>query len=296
MSVSTHSTFAPNVDHVAVADRGVGETTIVETVPDVVVDLFGLGTRLGDPVTLLLVIVAGYLFADRLGLSAARMATALALALGAFALTLALKHTFALPRPPGAGTDGYGFPSGHALGATVVYGGLAALFDDRRVRGTAAALVGLVAISRVIIGVHYLADVVAGVGVGAVYLTTALRLGPGWLPNRVTAADAQRTFALAVGAGLAALGVAVVRDTVVAGAAAAGGWIGWRFAADRVAVGGPSIRRLSLSLAVLPTLAVVVGIVLDGGISIPMAALLAGGIVALLLALPGLTASVVEKR
>ncbi|MFB6194777.1 MAG: phosphatase PAP2 family protein [Haloplanus sp.] len=277
------------------ADRGIGETAVVETAPDAVVDLFGLLTRLGDPVTLFLVVVAGYLLADHLGVPAERMATALALALGAFALTLALKHAFALPRPPGAATDGYGFPSGHALGATVVYGGLAALFDRRRVRIAAAALIVVVAASRVVIGVHYLVDVVAGVGVGVAYLATALRAGPGWPPERVTAVDARRVFTLAVGVGLLALAVAVVRDTVVATAAAAGGWIGWTVAADRVGRVRGSTRHLVASLLVLPGVAAVVGTVVDGGVSLPVAAALGGGVVALLLVLPGLTA-VAKKR
>lgn len=271
------------------ADRGVGETAVVETVPGAVVDLFGLLTRLGDPVTLLLVVVAGYLLADHFGLSSTRMATALAIALGGFAATLALKHTFALPRPPGAGTDGYGFPSGHALGATVVYGGLAALFDDRRLSAAAAGLVVVVAASRVVIGVHYLVDVVVGVAVGVGYLAAALRLGPGRSPAAVTADETGRTFALAAVVGLAALATAVVTDTVVAAAATAGGWLGWRMAADRVTAATPSTRRLVTSLAVLPGIVVVALLVLDGGVTLPVAGGLAGGIVALLLAVPGLT-------
>ncbi len=279
------------------ADRGIGETAIAETAPDAVVDLFALVTRLGDPVTLLLVVVGGYLLADQLDVPPARMATALALALGAFALTLALKHAFVLPRPPGAAADGYGFPSGHALGATVVYGGLAALLASRRGRVAAAALIALVACSRVVIGVHYLVDVVAGTGVGIAYLAATLHAGAGWRPDDITAADARRAFAIAVGVSLVALSVAVVRDTVVASAAAVGGLLGWQFAADRIGDGLPSSRRrFAAALVVLPGVALVVGVVLEGGVSLPVAALLAGGIVALLLALPGLSASVSAKN
>ena len=105
-----------------VADRGVGETAVVETIPDAVVDLFRLLTYLGDPVTLLVVVAAGYLFADHLGLASTRMATVIGLAIGGLALTLALKGLFALPRPPGAAEMGYGFPSGHALGVAASLG------------------------------------------------------------------------------------------------------------------------------------------------------------------------------
>jgi hypothetical protein len=271
------------------ADRDLGEMAVVETLPATLVDLFGLLTRIGEPVTLLLVVVTGYLLADYLGVSSTRMATALALALGGFAATLALKHAFALPRPPGAGTDGYGFPSGHALGATVVYGGLAALFDDRRLSAAAAGLVVVVATSRVVIGVHYLADVVVGVAVGLGYVAAGLGVGPGRSPERVTAAETGRTFALAVAVGLVALAAAVVTDTVVAAAATAGGWIGWRVAGDRVVAAAGSTRRLVASFALLPGVVVVALFVLDGGVTLPVAGGLAGGTVALLLAIPGLS-------
>jgi len=275
-----------------VADRGVGETVVVDAVPSPVVDLFGLLTYLGDPVTLLVIVGGGYLLADRLGVSATRMAAAVGLAFGGVALTLALKHAFALPRPAGAGVDGFGFPSGHTIGATVVYGGLAGLLSDRvgrRPVRVAAALIAVVAASRIVIGVHYLVDVAVGVGVGAGYLALAFRLGPGWAPERVTVDAASRTFALAIGVGLVAVAVTVVLDTVVAVAAAAGGWLGWRFAADRVVATTQSRTRLVASLVALPAVVAVAGTVVYGGLSLPLAATAAGGAVALLMAVPGLS-------
>jgi len=274
------------------ADRGVGETVVVETVPTVVVDLFGLLTYLGDPVTLLVIVAAGYLLADHLGVSTPRMAVAIGLALGGVALTIALKHAFALPRPPGAGTDGFGFPSGHAIGATVVYGGLAGLLADRhrRLCHGAAALIVVVAASRVVIGVHYLVDVVVGVAVGVGYLAVAFRLGPGWAPDHVTADTVGRTFALAVGIGVVALGVALVLDTVVVVAGAAGGWLGWRLAADRVVATTGSTSRFVASLVVVAVVTVV-DTVVEGRVSLPLAAVLAGGVVTLLMVVPGLSSS-----
>jgi hypothetical protein len=273
---------------VGVADRSVGEAGVVGTLPDAVLAAADLVTRLGDPLTLFVLVVAAYLLAARLGVATPRMAAALALALGAFTLTLALKHAFALPRPPGAGVDGYGFPSGHAIGATVVYGGIAALFDDRRLSAVAAVLIVAVAASRVVIGVHYLVDVAAGVAVGVGYVAVGLRVGPGRSPERVTAPETGRTFALAVALGLAALATAVVTDTVVAAAAATGGWIGWRAAADHVTDAVPSTRRLVASLALIPGVAVAALLVLDGGVTPPVAGSLAGGVVALVIAIPGL--------
>lgn len=270
------------------ADRGVGETAVVEAVPTVVVDLFGLLTYLGDPVTLLVVVAAGYLLADHLGVSTTRMAAAIGLALGGVALTLALKHAFALPRPPGAGTDGFGFPSGHAIGATVVYGGLAGLLSDRRLTRVAAALIVVVAASRVVIGVHYLVDVLVGVAVGVGYLAVAFRLGPGWAPDDVSVDAASRTFALAVGIALVALAVTVVLDTVIVVAGAVGGWFGWRLAADHVGTTTGSTSQLALSLVVLPAVVAVGGTLVEGDISVPLAAVLTASIVALLMIVPGL--------
>ncbi|MFB6255186.1 MAG: phosphatase PAP2 family protein [Haloplanus sp.] len=275
-----------------VADRGVGETAVVRTLPEGVVELFRVLTHLGDPVALLLLVAGGYLLANYLGISSTRMAAAMGLALGGFALTLALKYGFALPRPPGAGTDGFGFPSGHAIGATVVYGGLAGVLAprDRRVTRVAAVLVVVVAASRVVIGVHYLVDVVAGVAIGVAYLGVALRFGPGWAPERVTAPETGRTFALAVAVGLVAPATALVTDTVVAAAAAVGGWIGWRATADRVTDAVPSTRRLVASIALIPGVVVVALLVLDGGMTLPVAGGLAGGTVAIVVAIPGLAA------
>ncbi len=64
----------------------------------------------------------------------------------------------------------YSFPSGHALGSTVLYGALAAMvvWQGRDWRGSALAiavatlLIALICFSRMYLGVHYLSDVVAG--------------------------------------------------------------------------------------------------------------------------------------
>jgi membrane-associated phospholipid phosphatase len=132
-------------------------------------------TRLGDPLFLLLVLAVYYwLSAERDG-----AAQLVAVTLLAVAVTVTLKNGLALPRPPveiqAVPTDGdsYGFPSGHALGATVVYGGLAVV-DDRLRRmsatGVLALLVAHVGLSRVVIGVHYVGDVFAGFAVGGLLL------------------------------------------------------------------------------------------------------------------------------
>jgi membrane-associated phospholipid phosphatase len=69
-----------------------------------------------------------------------------------------------------------GFPSGHAIAATTIYGGALLAFDrvrDPRAVAGVAGLVAAISLSRVVLGVHYLGDVVAGVGVGLVILLGA---------------------------------------------------------------------------------------------------------------------------
>jgi membrane-associated phospholipid phosphatase len=111
------------------------------------------------------------------------------LLLVAFGIYRTLKELFALPRPAElllAPADapalirplydaavlgtGYGFPSGHATNSAVVYIGLAAvlgIWTRRRRYATATALVTVVALTRILLGVHYLVDVVAGAALGA---------------------------------------------------------------------------------------------------------------------------------
>ncbi|MFC6990016.1 phosphatase PAP2 family protein [Haloplanus sp. GCM10025708] len=225
------------------AARGVGELGVAAGLPDAVVAAFGVLTHLGNPWLLLAVLSLAYLLADRLDASPPRLAVVLALGFGALALTMSLKYAFRLPRPPGAPADGYGFPSGHALGATVVYGGLAALFPSWSRRRTLAfvGVAALVAVSRVVIGVHYLVDIVAGAFVGVAFLTAVLRLVGS--RERLSVADSARAFDAALAVAVAGLAInaalagslAVATDVLLGLGAAAGGWIGWRLAGDDVA-------------------------------------------------------------
>jgi membrane-associated phospholipid phosphatase len=185
--------------------HGIGLVEALETLPDPVVVLFVLVTQLGDLWFHFLSLSALYFFGDRLpGLEGAvdrrRAAYLVALALGAAALTATLKGVFAFPRPPRAGTaelavlfpepirplyaaaatgGGYSFPSGHATGAAVVWVGAATVLEvgDRRKRYAVAGTVAvLVALSRVVIGVHFAVDVVAGLAAGLCYLAVADRV------------------------------------------------------------------------------------------------------------------------
>ena len=97
-----------------------------------------------------------------------------------------LKAVFALPRPelfpPLVPESGYTFPSGHALLAVGLYGGLAALIVARHPRSVwrwiAAAPLPVIALAicwcRVYQGVHYPTDVAAGGLAGVCWVTGCL--------------------------------------------------------------------------------------------------------------------------
>lgn len=106
-----------------------------------------------------------------------------------------LKVLVARDRPlwndPLTTAGGYSFPSGHAMGVTLVVGVLAVVFlprvSARRRRplvalGAAWAL--LVAFTRLALGVHYLTDVVAGMLLGGAWLAVMAALLMPWRVER----------------------------------------------------------------------------------------------------------------
>lgn len=206
-------------------------------------------TRLGDTWLLLVALSLFVWFGPDSRGDRRRGALAVALALGALGLATGLKASFGLARPPetlhASPVDGLGFPSGHALGATVVWGSVAVLADRwtrRRRLAAAAVVVAAVALSRVLLGVHYLGDVVAGVAVGAAFLWGGLRLADG---------DPARAFALS---GAVAVGTIAAGD-LGAGAAVLGAVLG----------GGLVWGGLDLEGPVGPA-AALAGLVVFGGI------------------------------
>ncbi|WP_227374900.1 phosphatase PAP2 family protein [Haladaptatus halobius] len=204
--------------------RGWGIVELLrEILPGWAPEAFVYVTQLGDAWFLFVLLSLLYWFGD----DRERWGFVLAATLGALALTLLLKGLFGLPRPPEAfqfaHASGYGFPSGHAIGSTVVWGLLALSIEraHHRIRvAVAAVVVALVALSRLVIGVHFAVDVVVGVVVGLVYLVVVVR-GLNW--------RTRPTFALATGIAFAAMVVAVLvapRNWTVDSVAAFGGTTG----------------------------------------------------------------------
>lgn len=118
---------------------------------------------------------------------------------GGMLLNVLLKNVFQRARPtfdnPILTLTSYGFPSGHTMLATTLYGALCA-FIVSRVRGwfwrfvaiaAAAILIGLVGFSRIYLGAHYLSDVLAAMVEGLAWLTlclTAIQTRTRWKGRR----------------------------------------------------------------------------------------------------------------
>ena len=132
-------------------------------------------TQIGGPAVIVAVAcVAAVVLWYRTG-SYTRSVAVLAALTGAIAVSTAGKELIGRARPPAAlhlvtETD-YSFPSGHVTATAALAFTLLLMIGRRRTvaRMMAAALVvGLVAISRVYLGVHWLTDVCAGALLGAV--------------------------------------------------------------------------------------------------------------------------------
>ncbi|MBE9207321.1 phosphatase PAP2 family protein [Nostoc sp. LEGE 06077] len=142
-------------------------------------------TNLGNPsVVVLVVVVSLALLCWRRYLQEARI---FAIAcLGAFILNTGLKLLFTKPRPqlwPQLITEtSFSFPSGHALGSLVLYGMLAYLLAihysrlSQFIYSLAIMAIAAIGISRLYLGVHWPTDIIAGYGVGFLWLTMCITM------------------------------------------------------------------------------------------------------------------------
>ena len=154
--------------------------------PDWLVDALRVLTYAGSAIVLGVVALVAATVLARRGRSR-DAAFVIAASVAGLLVTQILKAAIRRARPeldaPLVQLATYSFPSGHVLAATATYGALAIVLypwirsRSGRIRVTVAvaALILLVAASRVVLGVHYLLDVTAGV-VGGIALLSALLL------------------------------------------------------------------------------------------------------------------------
>ena len=140
-------------------------------------------TQLGSPTTLMVLLAILFWCGSR-----RRSALVISYGVAGVGFMLALETLLGLPRPPESvyltsiDVEGYGFPSGHAFASVVVYGGLVSVYD--RLRDPVAllgagTLVAAVSLSRVVLGVHYLGDVIVGAILGVAFVTAMNRVSRG---------------------------------------------------------------------------------------------------------------------
>ncbi|WP_255193376.1 phosphatase PAP2 family protein [Natronobeatus ordinarius] len=235
------------------------------------------------------VVVLAYWYCDR-----HRSAPWLGVVIGGYAVMTATKAYFDVPRPavdpavtpeslPTLVAPIYGllvevdtsaFPSGHALAAVIVWG-LLALEVDVGTRGqrtvVAGVMVILVSLSRIVLGVHFPADVVAGAAIGVCYLATVL-----FVIGRVSDRDDRRsgTVAFALAAGIAAISFVVSgnADAATLFGGALGGLFAWQFAAPPRQPWPRNLHGATLALSGIGLLALVaLVLVLTDGIVVRFA-------------------------
>jgi undecaprenyl-diphosphatase len=147
-------------------------------------------TWLGGVAWLTLVAVAGTVFAATRRQS--RLALFIAVTcLGGAIVNSLVKLAVARPRPavdhPIATALGKSFPSGHAMSSTVVYGALLVAFlpaVPRRYRPAVVISVTVIVLaigsSRLVLGVHFLSDVLGGFVLGLAWLSGAVAVFETW--------------------------------------------------------------------------------------------------------------------
>ncbi len=142
-------------------------------------------TRLGDPnVVVIIVIVSLAILWWRRQQQEAKIFVIACL--GAFILNTGLKLVFSKVRPqlwPHLIPEtSFSFPSGHALGSLVLYGLLAYLLATNYPKAAkliyvfAAFLIIAIGISRLYLGVHWPTDILAGYGVGFLWMIMCITM------------------------------------------------------------------------------------------------------------------------
>ena len=142
-------------------------------------------TRLNDPDTAsLLAITVITIFLIKRFYSEARI---FAIAcFGGVILSYGLKSFFGKIRPnlweSAVVDNSFSYPSGHALGSTILYGFIAYILATRYhqfarfIYSAAVLLIGTIGLSRLYFGVHWPTDIIGGYGIGFLWLTFCITM------------------------------------------------------------------------------------------------------------------------
>jgi len=142
-------------------------------------------TRIGNPITVvpLTLVFFGFLWWKRYRLEAGFFALN---AVGGAVLSDVLKLAFSKPRPelwPRLISEKtFSYPSGHALGSMVLYGFLSYILASiypqyaKAFYWIAAGLIVAIGFSRLYLGVHWPTDVIAGYGIGFLWISVCIAL------------------------------------------------------------------------------------------------------------------------
>ncbi len=115
---------------------------------------------------------------------------------GGMLLNVLMKHAFQRARPnvgdPLLALSTYSYPSGHVAGTALFYGVLGAMLITRidvwrwrvLIAFTAITLVLLVAVSRMVLGAHFLSDVIAAFAEAVAWLSICLTATHTWWKHR----------------------------------------------------------------------------------------------------------------
>jgi membrane-associated phospholipid phosphatase len=157
-----HQFANPQLDGVMLFVTALGDPAMVITVFISTIAWLGMKRRYPDGIRFIIVCVGGLL------------------------INQVMKLFFAKPRPELwarlISEHSFSFPSGHAVGSMVVYGFIAYILArelpiyQRYIYVAASILIIAIGFSRLYLGVHYPTDIIAGYGVGLLWLITCLKV------------------------------------------------------------------------------------------------------------------------
>ena len=153
--------------------------------PEWLIAIFQGITFLGDPIVYIVVLAVGFWIYKK-----KEAIIAMYVLLTSVFLNFFLKTLIQKPRPTESiriiEEDGYSTPSGHAQNSTAVYGWIMLYFKKIWLDIVTPILILLICLSRVVLGVHYIGDVIIGCLVGAVILVALYFIMPyilKWMEN-----------------------------------------------------------------------------------------------------------------